>query len=103
MTTKAQLLSAIRQQCLGCCGNSSDEVTICTGSIPHGPFNAGCSLYPYRHGKDPSPARLSDKQMAANRSNIEKTRGSRQRQPEGPRMDESTPANTRHRPGPSVA
>lgn len=48
MTTKAQVLKSIRTKCLDCCCGSRDEVARC--------HLQGCSLHPYRFGKDPSPS-----------------------------------------------
>lgn len=56
MTTKAQLLKAIRKHCLECCGGLWTEVRDCTPVImPSG--ERRCTLYPYRFGKDPAPAK----------------------------------------------
>jgi hypothetical protein len=49
MTTKAALLSAIRANCLDCCGGMPSEVARC-GII-------SCPLRDYRAGRDPRPAR----------------------------------------------
>lgn len=49
MTTKSELLRAIRSKCLDCCCDSSKEVSLCV--IPN------CPLFPLRLGKDPNPAR----------------------------------------------
>lgn len=38
-------LKAIRAKCLECCGNSSNEVKLCTAPE--------CPLWPYRFGKRP--------------------------------------------------
>ena len=38
-------IKAIRAKCLDCCAGSAHEVSLCP--IPN------CSLYPYRHGKNP--------------------------------------------------
>jgi hypothetical protein len=51
MTTKAQVLTAVRAACLACCCGSPAEVGRC--SIK------SCSLLPFRMGKDPNPARSS--------------------------------------------
>ena len=47
MTTKAELLKVIRQQCKNCMGGYENEIPICTAPK--------CSLFPYRMGKDPNP------------------------------------------------
>ena len=49
MTTKTDLLKAIRARCLDCSCHQPSEVTLCTAR--------GCALWPYRSGKDPNPAR----------------------------------------------
>ena len=49
MTTKTEILRAIRQNCLECTGNSVKTVQECS-------FHA-CNLYPFRFGSDPSPAK----------------------------------------------
>ena len=49
MTTKAEILSAIREKCLDCAGGSWLEVREC-GS-------GNCALRPFRFGADPTPAR----------------------------------------------
>jgi hypothetical protein len=64
MTTKGQVLKAIRAQCLECCGGSSDEVSKCT--------SPKCSLYPFRRGKDPAPAKAGCKPVRA-KSALEST------------------------------
>lgn len=49
MTTKADLLAAIRAKCLDCCCYRPGEVRICGGK--------SCHLHDFRMGKDPNPAR----------------------------------------------
>lgn len=49
MTTKFQVLKAIREKCLDCCCDSHKEVTLCQVK--------DCTLYPFRFGKDPVPAK----------------------------------------------
>lgn len=49
MTTKSDLLKAIRGRCLDCCCHQPSEVTHCTARK--------CALWPYRTGRDPTPAR----------------------------------------------
>lgn len=60
MTTKAEILAAIRGKCLSCCNESWKEVELCTVEK--------CILYPFRFGKDPTPAkggkRLPGKKLA---------------------------------------
>jgi len=48
MTTKAEVLKAIRNNCLDCCCGSRGEVARC--------HLLGCSLHPYRFGRDPNPS-----------------------------------------------
>lgn len=50
-------LKAIREKCLDCCGGNAYEVRVCTAGD-------GCSLYPFRFGKNPYRAKreLSDEQ-----------------------------------------
>ena len=48
MTTKAQILRAIREKCLDCSCHQPQEVRLC-------PVSA-CALYPFRMGKDPNPS-----------------------------------------------
>ncbi|MBN1134381.1 MAG: hypothetical protein JXA38_05635 [Methanosarcinaceae archaeon] len=48
MTTKTELLKAIRKNCLDCCNRSVVEVKECTSK---------CELWPFRFGADPTPAR----------------------------------------------
>ena len=54
--TKAEILKAIRQNCLDCMCGQANEVKLC-------PI-AKCSLYPLRFGKDPSPRVLSPEEKA---------------------------------------
>ena len=49
MTTKAEILKAIRRKCLDCCVGQVSEVRNC-------PVQA-CDLWPFRLGVDPDPAR----------------------------------------------
>lgn len=49
MTTKTEILKAIRQKCLDCSVYQPMEVRLC-------PVEA-CDLWIFRHGKDPNPAR----------------------------------------------
>jgi hypothetical protein len=51
MTTKGEILKAIRSNCLECCCGSSKEVELCP---------VECSLKSYRFGKDPNPSRMSN-------------------------------------------
>jgi len=53
MTTKAQILKAVRAYCVGCSGGSEKEVAHCTVKK--------CELYQFRMGKDPHPARTGPK------------------------------------------
>jgi len=50
VTTKSDILRAIRLKCLDCCCGYVKEVRNCTVSND-------CSLYLYRFGTDPAPAR----------------------------------------------
>lgn len=52
--TKAAILKQIRLQCVECMGFQPSLVDGCTAP--------GCHLYPFRHGKDPEPRKLSDEQ-----------------------------------------
>jgi hypothetical protein len=47
MTTKAQILKAIRRKCLDCCVYQPAEVKNCAATR--------CELHPFRFGKDPNP------------------------------------------------
>ena len=49
MTTKAEILRAIRSKCLDCSVYQPAEVRKCTVYA--------CDLYPYRFGGDPNPAK----------------------------------------------
>ena len=49
MTTKADILQAIRHKCLDCCCFQPSEVRECPVST--------CGLWPYRLGRDPEPSR----------------------------------------------
>ena len=49
MTTKAELLKAVRAKCLDCSCYQPSEVKAC-------PLTR-CSLWPFRSGADPSPSR----------------------------------------------
>jgi hypothetical protein len=46
MSTKAHILQAIRSKCADCCCGSRSEVAKC--------HLQGCSLHPFRFGKDPN-------------------------------------------------
>lgn len=59
MTTKTQLLKLIRINCLNCMGGSVTEVENCT-KISESTGKEFCVFYPYRFGKDTSPARKGD-------------------------------------------
>ena len=61
MTTKANILKAIRKNCLQCSCGSEKEVKLCTF--------VNCPLYSYRMGKDPNPAR-SFRNMLSRGENI---------------------------------
>jgi hypothetical protein len=57
MTTKANLLKTIRAKCLDCSCYQPSEVAHC-------PCTA-CDLWPFRFGRDPTPARmLASKNLA---------------------------------------
>jgi hypothetical protein len=49
MTTKAELLKVIRNKCLDCCVFQPAEVKLCVSD--------DCPNFPFRMGKDPTPAR----------------------------------------------
>ena len=49
MTTKAEILQAIRRKCLDCSCFQPSEVRECPVST--------CDLWPYRLGRDPDPSR----------------------------------------------
>jgi hypothetical protein len=63
MTTKAELLAAVRAKCLDCGGGSFREVELC-GS-------GNCPLRPFRFGADPTPARKAPEALANFRSRAE--------------------------------
>jgi len=48
MTTKADILLAIRRKCIDCCVGSLAEVRRC--------HLTACDLHPFRFGRDPNPA-----------------------------------------------
>lgn len=50
MTTKKEILKAIRLNCVMCCGGSTSKVRNCA-------VGDKCMLYPFRMGTDPNPAR----------------------------------------------
>ena len=52
MTTKAELLKAIREKCLDCCLGQPGEVRQCP--------KCDCPLHPFKSGKDPTPSRKSN-------------------------------------------
>lgn len=56
MTTKKEILDAIREQCLDCCGGSWKEVKNCSCRITPGGHRM-CPLYPFRFGTDPNPSK----------------------------------------------
>lgn len=59
MTTKAEILKVIHNQCIECMGNQVREIALCT--------SPKCSLYPFRHGTDPNPCeskQISGKRLA---------------------------------------
>lgn len=47
MTTKAQLLKLIRENCIQCMGGAMGEVGQCTAE-------KSCNFWPFRFGKDPN-------------------------------------------------
>lgn len=47
MTTKAQIIRAIRSKCIDCCGGSKREVALCNATA--------CDLWSFRMGRDPAP------------------------------------------------
>ncbi len=49
MTTKADILQAIRHKCLDCCCFPPSEIRECPVTT--------CGLWPYRLGRDPEPSR----------------------------------------------
>ncbi len=49
MTTKSEVLQAVRRKCLDCCCFQPAEVRECPVST--------CGLWPYRLGRDPEPSR----------------------------------------------
>lgn len=59
MTTKKEILLAIREHCLECCSGSWKEVEMCSYSVPFA-SKRRCKLWPYRFGKDPNPARRGE-------------------------------------------
>jgi hypothetical protein len=69
MTTKANILKAIRKNCLQCSCGSEKEIKLCTFT--------NCPLYPYRMGKDLNPSRTSKNlsSRGAKNANDEKLQG----------------------------
>ena len=49
MTTKAEILQAVRRKCLDCSCFQPSEIRECPVST--------CDLWPYRFGRDPDPSR----------------------------------------------
>jgi hypothetical protein len=62
MTTKATILSTIRQHCLECMGGSPKEVELCTAP--------NCNLFKFRFGKDPNPNRSKVEQGKKSMANF---------------------------------
>lgn len=59
MTTKKEILEAIRKTCLRCCCGSYKAVDECTtekSKVMHQEYEI-CPLYPFRAGIDPNPCR----------------------------------------------
>lgn len=59
MTTKKEILEAIRKTCLRCCCGSVKAVNECTtekSKVMHKDYEI-CPLYPFRMGIDPNPCR----------------------------------------------
>lgn len=63
MSTKKEILGAIREKCLDCCLDQTVEVKLCTAER--------CPIWPFRLGKDPfksqremSPAQIAVLQAA---------------------------------------
>lgn len=50
MTTKAEILRVIRENCIDCVVGAISTIEDCGGE-------EDCKLYPYRFGKDPKPSR----------------------------------------------
>lgn len=61
-------LKAIRQKCLDCCGNQSNEVKLCPCK--------DCTLWPYRFGKNPfrKKRQMSEEQRTAFAERVKKAR-----------------------------
>jgi|GEM_PF-2015695 len=57
MTTKAELLKVIRQQCGECFGGERNAWPVTNPSDIESCTSPLCSLFPYRFGKDPSPSK----------------------------------------------
>jgi hypothetical protein len=60
VTTKAQLLRTMRMKCLECCCDQPSEVAACSSGY--------CPLWSLRFGKDPSPAKKGQDNLAAYRA-----------------------------------
>ncbi len=52
MTTKTELLKAVRRHCLNCCSNSYTDVETCPADTEIGGFPK-CELHRFRFGIDP--------------------------------------------------
>ena len=63
MTTKAELLAAVRAKCVDCAAGSFREVELC-GS-------GNCALRPFRFGTDPTPARTAPEALVKIRRRAE--------------------------------
>ena len=61
MTTKAELLQAIRKKGLECCGGLVKEVRAC---------KCKCNLKFFRFGNDPTPARTEGQKSNKNEKDI---------------------------------
>ena len=59
MTTKADILAAVRLKCLDCGGWSWLEVELCS--------SGNCPLRPFRFGRDPNPARGAPEALTKSR------------------------------------
>jgi hypothetical protein len=57
MTTKAEILKAIRHKCIDCCCGQIAEVKLCTVQR--------CELWPFRLGMDPNPSRTGFAKLPA--------------------------------------
>ena len=84
MTSKADILRAVRDKCWDCSGYQRDEIRLCPVQT--------CALWPFRMGNDPNPARRGTERNLASVEQVPEAMFQEAPCPSQPGLEENEPS-----------